>query len=388
MVKTADSSAPPVESRGLAARLRHAILEGKYHAAKPFPSLREIAKQYDTGVRVSRNAVDLLVREGLLFRRERSGTFVRLSASGGESAPASCPLRCVNIIERPSGTLPAFVRMDYLRGYTQALETHNVKMRVARSPAGAGEMDVAFSPQYPFREQGCVLVNIVDRAVFDWLSARGVTFVVQNYTQYDKAGLPPHHSVAINKVGGAFAATRRLIDLGHRRIGYVGNSPADSDDLLEVYEGYAAAMRCAGLEPRAEDTAPINTDEPHMAMEPALRWLQGRSLPTAMVARTDAAAIGLLRAAQSLGIRVPEDLSVIGFNDQDEAETTEPPLTTVAVPRLQLGRVAVETLLEVAESPPDEPVTRIVECHLVERGSVAPPRARSRDRRLAGARSR
>jgi len=376
------------DSRSLAASLRHAILEGKYHSGKPFPSLREIARQYDTGVRVSRNAVDLLVREGLLFRRERSGTFVRLSTAGSGAGGASHALRCVNIIERPSGTLPAFVRMDYLRGYTQALETHNVKMRVARSPANAGEMDAAFSPQYPFREQGCVLVNIVDRAVFEWLNARGVTFVTQNYKQYDKAGLPPHHSVAINKVGGAFAATRRLIDLGHRRIGYMGNSPADSDDLLEVYEGYAAAMRCAGLEPRAEDIAPISTDEPHMAEEPVRQWLRGRGLPTAMLARTDAVAIGLLRAAQSLGIRVPEDLSVVGFNDQYEAESAEPPLTTVAVPRLQLGRVAVETLLEVAEEPPEEPVTRVIECHLVERGTTAPPQRRTRERAPAGAKGR
>jgi LacI family transcriptional regulator len=90
-------------------------------------------------------------------------------------------------------------------------------------------------------------------------------------------------------------------------------------------------MQCAGLEARPDDVLSFNTDEPATAVELALRCMEGRDLPTAILVRTDAAAIGIMQAARTLGIRVPEDLSVVGFNDQAEAATSDPPLTTVAI---------------------------------------------------------
>lgn len=360
------------DSRHLANHLRHDLLEGRYSVSEPFPSLRVLARQHDTGVRVARNAVDILVKEGLLYRRERSGTFVRLAAGDRVGAAERASPRCVTIVERATGTLPTFVRSDYLQGHTQALDSTDIKMRVMGLPAEVERLPTIFSKQFPFSEQACVLINITQAPILQWLIDHQVPFVVQNYTQYPKEALPPHHSVAVNKVRGAFEATQFLIDQGHQRIGYAGFSEFDSDDLLEVYEGYAAAMRCGGLEVRRQDIMPVNTDEPHMACEPAMRWLKGRDLPTAMLARTDAAAVGILAAAQLLGIDVPSQLSVIGFNNQLEAATTNPPLTTVGVPRVQLGREAIACLLDSIQQP-SSPITRILDCQLVHRESCAPP---------------
>lgn len=80
-----------------------------------------------------------------------------------------------------------------------------------------------------------------------------------------------------------------------------------------------------------------------------------------------------MQAARTLGLRVPEDLSVVGFNDQAEAALCDPPLTMIAVPRVQLGRGTVETLLAIAGAPGAAPVSRVLECHLVERRSTVPP---------------
>jgi len=353
--------------------LRHALLEGRFAVTEPFPSLRDLSLRYETGIRVARNAVDILVKEGLLYRRERSGTFVRLARPGPAGSP---PLRCVNIVERVAGTSPAFVRTDYLQGHTQALDASQTRMRVLALPADLARLPTIFAEQFPLMAQGCVLVNITQEPILRWLLQHQVPFVVQNYTQYAKDALPPHHSVAVNKVRGAFAATQHLLQLGHRRIGFAGVSEFDGDDLLEVYEGYRSAMHWAGLEVRREDILPVNTDEPHMAFDPALRWLRGRDLPTAILARTDANAIGIINAARSLGLRVPQDLSVIGFNNQTESEASTPALTTVGVPRVQLGREAVEVLLATAGQPSGEPITRLLECHLLERESCAPPRAK------------
>ena len=363
------------ESRRLAALLRHEILEGRYSVSDPFPSLRELAERYGVGLRTVRTATDELVRERLLYRRERSGTFVRRPAAPAMGGAGGGPLRCINIIERPTGTFPSFVRIDYLRGYTQALEDHPIKLRVSAFPRDVTDLPSVFAEGFAPEEQGCVLVNIVDAAVIRWLTERKVPFVVQNFTQYAKEGLPPHHSVAVNKVGGGFRATDYLIGLGHRRIGYAGFVPnAAGENLTEVYDGFQAAMRCAGLEVRSGDIMPVSTDEPPMAYEPALRWMRGHDLPTAILTRTDASALGILRAAQTLGVRVPQDLSVVGYNDQHEAAESQPPLTTVGVPRVQLGRTAVEILLQTAANPAAAPVARVLDCELIERQSAAAPR--------------
>jgi DNA-binding LacI/PurR family transcriptional regulator len=362
-----------IDSRQVAEILRHSILEGEFSPTEPFPSLRELSRRHGIGTRTARTATDILVKEGLLYRRERSGTFVRLVSNGETRSPGSCALRCVNVLERTTGTLPSFVRTDYLQGYTQALDAVDAKMRVSGLPGDIDRLRTVFSDQFRYQEQACILVNIISPDILDWLNDHAVPFVVQHYVCYRKAGLPPHHSVAVNKVGGAFRATEYLIQLGHRRIGYAGYVPGDPDPLLEVYEGYVAAMHCAGLEPLDEDVMPVNTDEPPSAYEPALRWLRERDLPSAIVARTDAAAIGIVRAARTLGLRVPADLSVVGFNDQPEAREMDPPLTTVAVPRTQLGRAAVDLLLATAGRKQDEPETRVLACQLVTRRSAAPP---------------
>jgi DNA-binding LacI/PurR family transcriptional regulator len=358
------------EAEVLARELRHDILSGKHAPAEPFPSLRSLSSEYDARLRVVRAATDLLVKEGLLDRRERRGTFVRRLSGRPRARGVAPKLRCVTILERPKGTLPAFVRMDYLQGHTQALDAHPIRMRVLNLPPTPDRLAAVISDRHAFAEQGCILINVLDEGVFAWLREHEIPFVVQNYTHYHREALSPHHSVAVNKMGGAFAAVRRLIEWGHRRIGYAGSLASDTGLSLEVYEGYVAAMRCAGLELRSEDVFAFDTDDPEAAIEPMVGLLQNRSLPSAIMARTDSIALCILRATRLLGIRVPEDLSVIGFNDQTEAQSSEPPLTTVAVPRVQLGREAVETLLSVAAGDVKEPVSRVLDCYLVERGSA------------------
>jgi len=364
-----------INSKKLSELLRRAIMEGEFSTSEPFPSLRSLSEKYGLGLRAARTATDILVKEGLLYRRERRGTFVRFSATGHNRPSSSTPIHCVNILERITGTLPSFVRTDYFHGHTLALETHDIKMRVFSLPVDRDRLHTVFSNQYPFQEQGCILINIIDKQIFRWLNEHNVPYIVQNFTQYNKVDLPPHNSVVVNKIGGAFLATQHLIDLGHRRIGYIGFSPQDPDPLLEVYEGYCSAMRCNGLEPHSNDIIPINTEESHMAYEPALQWikLNGQDLPTAFIARTDAAAIGVMNAAQTLGINIPRDLSIIGFNDQHEAQQTTPPLTTVGIPRTQLGRTAVELLLNIAKAPSSEPVSEVLKCQLIKRLSTAQP---------------
>lgn len=149
--------------------------------------------------------------------------------------------------------------------------------------------------------------------------------------------------VAATNADGARAATDHLLDLGHRRIGVITGPDAfaaTSERLL----GVEGALAGAGV---LLERALIAQGDWQIAsgMEAARRLLDRPHRPTAIFAFNDEMAIGVLRAAASLGIRVPEDLSVVGFDDLDRAQLVTPQLTTVRQPLAEMGRMAVSLLL-------------------------------------------
>lgn len=119
-------------SEKTADRIRHAIQEGKFSPDVPLPSYRTIAHDERVSVWTVRAALDILEREGMLYRRERSGTFVRRPMVMARSGAASA-LRCINFVSLFDWDSFApqyhFTRVDYLAGYTEALEPEDIKMR-------------------------------------------------------------------------------------------------------------------------------------------------------------------------------------------------------------------------------------------------------------------
>ncbi|MCG6568524.1 LacI family DNA-binding transcriptional regulator [Tessaracoccus sp. ZS01] len=146
---------------------------------------------------------------------------------------------------------------------------------------------------------------------------------------------------------GARAATEYLIGLGHRRIAWVGG-PEASDAARDRLYGYRAALDRAGLDvdPDLERSGQF---DPAQGAQHARELLTSPNPPTAIMAADDELAMGALATARSLGIQVPEQLSVMGFDDTAQAAWTTPPLTTVHQHLGGMGRVAVETVLAMAE---------------------------------------
>ena len=363
---------PRTKVERLADLLRHGILEGRYVPHSPFPSLRKLADQYDMAVRDVQKAVGVLEKEGLLYRRERRGTFVRFRGGREHGLRRSGKIQCVNVIERPAGTVPSRARTSYLAGYTDALEGLHIKMRFVSSPADEDAYLGVLAEDYSLAQQGCVLLNVAGAAFMRWLDAHKLPFVVQYFMRYENDDLPEHHHVFVNKIGGVFEATQHLIARGHQRIGFIGWIPGRHGHSAALYEGYLAALRCAGLDPVSRDVLNLATDEIELAVRPAREFLERVDRPTAVVAQSDAMAIAFLRAARQLGIGVPHQLSVIGMNDQPEAADADPPLTTVAVPERLLGRTAMEILLAASEGRLETWQRRVLSCYLVVRSSTAP----------------
>jgi LacI family transcriptional regulator len=165
------------------------------------------------------------------------------------------------------------------------------------------------------------------------------------YMLIDHQGLGDyHHSVGATNFEGAYAATRHLIELGHRRIGFITGA-LELGCAVDRLEGYRAALAQFGI---PVDPALIQEGDflqpQGFAGAEALLGMPER--PTAIFASNDEMAFGVMEAARVHSLRLPEDLSVIGFDDIPRAADVYPPLTTVRQPLEQMGRVAAETLLK------------------------------------------
>ncbi|MFC4032140.1 LacI family DNA-binding transcriptional regulator [Streptomyces polygonati] len=218
------------------------------------------------------------------------------------------------------------------------------------------------------RPLGVILVfSSLPREYKQQLESRSIPFVI-----IDPAGDPETDvpSVGSANWSGGLAATRHLIELGHRRIGII-TGPEDMMCSLARLDGFRSAMTSAGLE---INPGLIAHGDFHVegGYERALEMLRRADRPTAIFAGSDLQAIGVLEAAGASGLRTPEDLSVVGYDDVAVAKWSRPALTTVHQPLRRMAEAAAEMLLRLHAG--ERTNTRMeLATSLVVRKSTAPP---------------
>lgn len=177
------------------------------------------------------------------------------------------------------------------------------------------------------------------------------------------------NTVVINNVQGAFEATKYLIDCGHRRIGYL-HSKTNINNFLERKEGFKKALKSASIPYSADHVylMEANLDGSYRDMTKILAG--SPALPTAFFCDNDIICIGAVKALKEAHYSIPDDISVIGFDDIPSCQMLEPPLTTVRVPKQSLGVLAVDRLAQMIGEAGRVNVKIEVETNLVERESV------------------
>jgi len=183
-------------------------------------------------------------------------------------------------------------------------------------------------------------------------------------------------SVITDNVGGAREAVTHLIRLGHREIGFICEWFGDLS-FAERFEGYKIALREHGL-PYDEDLVAEGLPREEGSGYVAMRKLLERHIPSAIFAANDKTAAEAIRAIKEQGLRVPEDIAVVGFDDGSLAPHTEPPLTTMRVFREKMGALATRRLLELIEEPDQPPVQIKLATQLIVRGSCGAKRLTER----------
>jgi LacI family transcriptional regulator len=238
---------------------------------------------------------------------------------------------------------------DVAQGIEEAAEQAQLSLFLCNSDSRA-ERELSYLDHLEQQRVQGVLITPIDPdhpSLAD-LVRRGTPVVIVDRLGADRSQC----SVAVDDVLGGELAANHLLDLGHERIAFVGG-PESIGQVRDRRQGAARAVAAAGLSPDRLvhlDTPALSVAEGRGAGE-RIAGLPRRSRPTAAFCANDLLALGLLQQCVSLGVRVPGQLAIVGYDDIEFAAAAAVPLTSVRQPRRQLGRTAAELLLDEATNP-------------------------------------
>lgn len=319
----------------LLAQVRERILDGSLPAGARLPTELELARSHQMSRGTVRQALDALVREGLIDRTQGRGTYVRQPAAALTGDPAN----------RRIGLVLPYIQdqlmLDIMVGVERAVKSRGYQVSFAYADERMDQQSGDIARLLADKAQGLIIFPITD-VTYDesvWrLKQDGVPFVLidRYFPDLDC------DYVCVDNAGGGYRATEHLLILGHTRIGffYVTHPEMRTTSVRDRWLGYSKALASYN---RPYDPALVLCDP--SASDLLDEWLLQPDRPTAVFTVHDQEALHVLQAAKRCGLRIPEDLALVGFDDLSYAPHLTPPLTTVMQPRMDIGMRAGNLLI-------------------------------------------
>lgn len=322
--------------------IKRKIESGELKPHDPLPSQIELAKAYNTSEITSRRALSDLVQEGYVYRIRGKGSFIQ---ENPVQAAGAKPIRTIYFAHL-SHTVESFDHRffsDMFDGIRAICEENGIAFYL---------WDIGQDYELPDDPYAGIVLHTAsanDSFDPDRLRAwqREGRRIVTVHFYYPHLGIP---YVIVDNLTGGYLATQHLLSHGHRRIGIV----VTGDSILEVnqefslrLQGYRLALSQHQIPFDPELIACVSGSDEREAMgeEGFARLMQLADPPTAIFATSDYKALGAIRAARRAGLRVPEQISIMGFDDVKVSEFTHPRLSTVNQNTRKLGERAAEMLL-------------------------------------------
>ncbi|MBN2642348.1 MAG: GntR family transcriptional regulator [Victivallales bacterium] len=352
------------------------IVSGEMAIGDAVLSERKLSDKYCVSYMTARKAVFELVEEGYLRKESTRGTFVA-NRWGGKNL-SDCPVKPIimlimsdlisHLSHRTIGWLERIARKNNFQlmvcnsELNVTCEAMHLEQAMLMSVAG-----VIISPCYP----------PINHQALEKLLSKGtpVVQIDKYFTDLDAA------SVSCDNYDAAFSVVQYLHKLGHRRIAHItsNNSLRNISSINERFEGYCDALRKYGLEYREEYIQELTKTCVHTTMDDLqLQYLGYREMsnllklaepPSAVFLLFDEIAVGAMRAIADYGLKVPEDISVVGINNSDISSWTDPPLTTMAQPIQELAIHAVSIIADHINGNPKPPDRIRLKAQLIVRES-------------------
>ncbi|MCM3338131.1 LacI family transcriptional regulator [Paenibacillus sp. MER TA 81-3] len=216
------------------------------------------------------------------------------------------------------------------------------------------------------RVDGLLILAAVDEEPYVMeLKKRKIPFVLID----NQKNHPAVSSVTVDNFKGGYEAAKHLIDLGHRSIAHI-QGPQYFLSAIERERGFMQAVKEEGLEPFSIEPGEFTIQSGYDIVQ---KWLAKGQMPTGLFAADDFTAIGAINALRQAGCRIPDDVSVIGYDDQSLASELRPRLTTIRQPAVQMGKMAVDVLMKQINGVNKRSTTLKLNPEIIVRESTAPP---------------
>ncbi|HEV7297990.1 MAG TPA: GntR family transcriptional regulator [Tepidisphaeraceae bacterium] len=366
MIESTGIEAPSSVYEALAERLRKSIRRGDFQPGQLLGSEHELARQQSISRMTVRRASEILVSEGLIERRPGRGLYVCSGSVG------------TTLVQVVAGNLEWEPSLQVSRGVQQVARQRGIQVQLYDAH-GDELLDLEMLRRLPGgMAKGAVIVSLhgprFNEAVYELRSKR-FPFVLADQRLHD-IEVP---SVTADNYAGGYDVGKLLLGNGHRRIAFVGDLVAST--VRDRLSGLRDAIADAGVAFDRSLVVDLLADKDRLGdwsahIEKAVSDLMSRPTPpTAVFFSCDGVARPGLRAMLRMGIRVPHDVSIVGFDDDPIAEWLQPGLTTVRQPFAQMGEAAIDLLCKLIADPNAKVEHHTLPVQLVERGSVGPVRS-------------
>jgi DNA-binding LacI/PurR family transcriptional regulator len=345
--------------------LKKGIEEGKYLPGDKIPTASELVEAYDVSNITVRRAMNDLVSEGYLEGVPGRGTFV----AERKEAEKVNRHNLIGVLFPEKMRNPFFA--DIYHGIEDTLSSAGYRAMVTTSDYSAEKEGAVLSEFHEKGIEGIIMTPVAvnrtkstDKALGELLDEGvPVVFVDVNVPGFDV------DVVTSDNLRGGYMAARHLLDMGHRRIGFIVD--IDCSSVRDRIQGYREAIEEEGIpyDDMLVKHSYIGFRNEESGYRNAKELLHSAKPPTAIMASTDSIALGIYKACHEQGLDVPDDISVLGYDDLPYSRSLIPPLSTIHQPKYEMGEKAAELLLERMRGERDEARKEILESELIERSS-------------------
>ena len=351
----------------IAETLKRDILSGKYDCDKRFPSEGMLARRFGASRPTVERALRELKREGLLQSRAGSGSFLTFAAHNAAGS--------IGIIAPDYRKIDFFTRLCDAIAKEARANGYDVLLGDVTAPDASdrGRWAIALAKAYAARRTAGVLLEPVDlisnshdatKKVIDILSEKKIPVVLLDRDYLPFPNRSRYDLIGIDNVQAGYRIANHLIESGAQNLRFLTHPDYANTIRGRIY-GVAQAALDAGL--KWKNSFLIEREPSDIAF--FARLMQGKASPDAFVCRNDPTAAQLVQTLSKLGINVPGDVRVAGFDDGDIAKLLNPPLTTIRQPVATLAATAVASLIQRIRDPYLAPRAILLDAQLVVRAS-------------------
>jgi len=316
-----------------------AIESGHFLPGERMPNTKELSRQMSVSLVTAHRALQELVNEGLLDRKQGRGTFVV------DPANRVVAKHRVGLIFAREASMADFYHGQIVEGVSLAARDRSYDVTMAN-----------YQGSLPADCDGYVLVNPVAKDLEIMHDQIGAAPCVVTGAH---SHLPQVPAVKIDNAQVASIGVRHLYGLGHRRIGLLVGAQEFSDDLSRM-RGYRETCQSLGIVDQSVAFEAYSWRLHSQRLDAFIQWLQSETRPTALLAGGFYLAIDAYQAASQAGLSIPDDLSVVGVDDPPSAPHVSPPLTTVRQPLVEMGQAALHAIADrITPEPSKRPALRL-----------------------------